>query len=86
MAWKDARACSPQAFLNCELAGMGIPWIVALLPSLRPSPPVDGSRKPMETMPPLALICFGPEKNSEFRPATGNFNCAFVCLNYAYLL
>jgi hypothetical protein len=71
-----ARACFPQAFLNCELVGGGMldgmlgssqqfssPTVSELNCGgsrfARPALPVDGSRKPMETMQPPSCILAG---------------------------
>jgi hypothetical protein len=86
-----ARACSPQAFLNCQLVG-GFRRVQFSLNSLRSSLPVDGSRKPMETMPPPLTFSSRPVPSTRRRrwrevcvlPGDGVPNYALVYLNYAF--
>jgi hypothetical protein len=53
------RTCFPQAFLNCELVAASWSELRGVLALLVVSAlPVDGSRKPMETMPRLVVFFF----------------------------
>jgi hypothetical protein len=82
------RTCFPQAFLNCELVAASWSELRGVLALLVVSAlPVDGSRKPMETMPRLVVFFFARSLLTENPLGSACWEGGFtvLVLNYGVL-